>query len=82
MKIALNKAASSRKRYYLVNGSMGSAGESANHATKHLEVVNGIDRGHGYQGYMSVSYALACDYIPKEAKAKIREVIKENGYSI
>lgn len=79
MKIQLTNSKSSRERYYLVNGSMGNYGEVANHVNNHFEVVNGIDRGNGYQGYMSASYFLTLDYIPKEAKEKAIEIFKEKG---
>ena len=82
MKIQLTKSKSSRDRYYLVSGSMGNYGCAANHANNHFEIVNGIDRGYGYQGYQSVDYFLKSDYIPHEAKAKVREVLKSKGLTV
>jgi len=61
---------------------MGNAGEKPNHANHFLQVVNGVDRGNGYQGYMAVSYALEQNYLPESAKAIIRRTIKKNGYSL
>ena len=81
MKIQLTKSKSSRDRYYLVDGSMGGYGETANHANNHFEIVNGIDRGNGYQGYMSVSYFLENKYIPEEAKNKVRGILKGHEMS-
>jgi hypothetical protein len=79
MKILLNKTKSSRDRYYLISGQMGSYGEIATHANCNYEIVNGIDRGGGYQVYMSVSYALKCKYFPQEAKDKVIEILKKEN---
>lgn len=80
MKLLLNKTRRSSVRFYLIDGSMGSYGEPANHANHKYQVANGIDRGHGYQGYMAISYALnECTYLPAEAKAKIKEVLKKEN---
>lgn len=78
MKIQLTNSKSSRDRYYLVSGSMGNAGESKSHANNYYEIVNGIDRGNGYQGYMSVSYFLTLDYVPLSAKQKVISFCKKH----
>ncbi len=82
MKIQLTKSKSSRDRYYLVRGSMGNIGTKSSHANNHFEIVNGIDRGNGYQGYQSVDYFLNCEYIPNDAKIKVREILNEYGYTV
>ena len=82
MKIQLTKSKSSRDRYYLVSGSMGNYGSASNHANNHFEIVNGIDRGNGYQGYQSVDYFLKCDYMPETAKQKVRQILKQKGLSV
>lgn len=79
MKLLLNKTRNVRDRYYLIDGKMGSYGEPDNHANHKYQVANGVDRGNGYQGYMSVSYALTLDYFPEEAKAKILAILKKEG---
>lgn len=81
MKVQLTHSKSSRERYYLIQGQMGSAGESRNHVNHHAEIANGIDRGNGYQGYMAVSYFLKLEYIPQSAKNIVINFCKKNNYS-
>ena len=38
-------------------------------------IVEGYDRGNGYQGYMSVDYVLNDENVPASAKAQIRRII-------
>lgn len=81
MRIKLNTTRSSRDRYWLTNGSMGCYGEPKNHANHVFEVVNGVDKGNGYQGYMSVSYAMAPQsYMPEEARINLRKELTRLGY--
>lgn len=79
MKLALTNSKSSRERYYLINGSMGSYGEPANHANHKYKIANGIDKGNGYQGYISVSYFLSLEYIPASAKNKLIALLKSQN---
>lgn len=79
MKMILNKTKNSSERYTLISGSMGNSGEAANHANNHFEIVNGIDRGNGYQGYISVSYFLTLDYIEQDMKDKVKAFLKERN---
>lgn len=79
MNMILVKTKHSRDRYRLIDGSMGNYGNPANHVNHKYKVVEGIDRGHGYQGYMAVSYALTLSYIPQEAKDKIIAICKQEG---
>jgi hypothetical protein len=79
MKIQLTHSKSSRERYYLVNGKMGGYGEPENHANNVFEIVNGIDRGNGYQGYTSVSYFLTEKHVPQSAKNKVIAICKEHN---
>lgn len=79
MKLQLTNSKSSRDRYYLVSGSMGNYGCVENHVNNQYQIVNGIDKGNGYQGYTSVSYFLTQDYIPKEAKQKVIDFCKQKG---
>lgn len=76
MKRTLNKTKSSRARFTLINESMGCYGDPGHYATHEFSIANGIDRGNGYQGYMSVTYALTkCAYFPEDAKiALIKEL--------
>lgn len=81
MKIILNKTRKSSERYTLITGRMGCASLPFNHANWHLQVVNGIDMGLGYQGYSSVSYFLEkCK--DEEMSSKVREVISSLGYIV
>lgn len=75
--IKLTSSRSSRERYYLLldGKGMGGAGNPPGHYLRRYVVVNGVDRGHGYQGYMSVDYALSLEWFPESAKKKIRQVI-------
>lgn len=79
VKIQLTHSKSSRDRYYLVSGSMGNAGTPSNHANNKLEIVNGIDRGNGYQGYMSVDHFLKQEYIPQSAKNIVINYCKDHN---
>ena len=58
---------------------MGCAGYPANHANHVYEIVNGVDRGRGYQGYTSVSYFLTQAHIPQSAKDKVIEICKNEN---
>jgi len=80
----LNKTKFHRERYQIVKGSMDSYGEEFGHPNYHYEIVNGIDRGNGYQGYMSVSYFLKNEYgyIPKEAIENCKRFLKRKGYKL
>lgn len=44
---------------HLVEGSMGGHGLAPLHPNHHFELVEGVDRGDGYQGYWAVSAAYA-----------------------
>ena|ERR1044072_2487196 len=78
VKIPLTKSKSSTDRYYLVSadGSMGNIEEPDNHANHKYQIVKGVDKGNGYQGYMSVSYFLQQDRFPQSAKDKITAFLK------
>ena len=79
MKLQLTKSKYSHERYFLINGSMGSYGEPTNHANHKYQIANGIDRGNGYQGHMSVSYFLSAEYIPQSAKDKLITFLKSES---
>lgn len=79
MNIILNKTRNSRDRFILVDGGMGDGGDPAYYPTHDFCVVNGIDRGNGYQGYMSITYALKeCSYLPEEVKTKLINVLRSS----
>lgn len=82
MKLILNKTINSSERYTLISGSMGSYGEPITSINHKYSVGIGVDRGNGYQGYMSVSYALDGDRIPPEAQTKIRSIIEKEGLTV
>jgi hypothetical protein len=79
MKIILNKTKNSSERYTLIDGSMGNYGEPSNHANHKFQIVSGSDRGHGYQGYTSVSYFLTQSHVLQEAKDKVKAICKEHN---
>lgn len=82
MKIPLNKNRSSRLRYYLINEGMGGSGEDLNSPLHKYSIANGIDKGNGFQGYMSIKYALKCEYLTEEIKSNIKKELKKLGYII
>lgn len=62
---------------------MGSSGEPDSSPNHKFVVVNGVDRGRGYQGYTAVNYFLTEDKCaPEEAKEKCREVLTNLGYTL
>lgn len=79
MKIILNKTRNTSERYSLILGSMGCAGCPANHANCKYQIVIGVDRGNGYQGYTSISYFIKQDYVPQEAKNKVIAICKKEN---
>ena len=83
MAIILNKTTKHLDRYYLINGCMGCYGEPESSPNHKYEIANGVNRGYGYQGYMSVTYALSNEsYMPKEVKNTLISILKLKGYSI
>lgn len=75
MKIILNKTKISGDRYTLINDGMGGFGLPENHYQNKFSIANGVDRGHGYQGYMSIDYFLKCNYIESELKEKVKKLL-------
>ena len=83
MKIILNKTKSSSQRFTLLSGAMGNYGEPRNSPNHYYEIVNGVDRGRGYQGYMSITYALSDrSSLPEEIKRTIQKEIKKLRFNI
>lgn len=58
---------------------MGGNGEPENHVNNRYQVVNGIDKGRGYQGYMAVDYFLEQSHFPQDAKDKIIDICKKEN---
>ena len=82
--IPLNSSRSSRCRYYLVNDGRGMGGysNSPDHYSNHWVVTNGVDRGNGYQGYMSVNYAASDEgCLPSEARARLLKLMTRFGWN-
>lgn len=78
MATVLTTSRSSRERYVLIpdGKGMGGYGKSRCHYLNRWVVANGVDRGNGYQGYMSVDYAISEESsLPEKAKSKIRKII-------
>lgn len=78
MKIILNKTRFPHYRYTLIRDGrgMGGAGEPVGHYSHEWVIANGRDCGRGYQGYMSVDYALSpenASYITEAMRAIIRK---------
>lgn len=82
MKVILNTTRSSSERYTLIDEPMGNYGQPSNSPNHEFSVANGVDGGCGYQGYMSIDYFFSLDYIPKEAKIKCKQVLKDKGYKV
>lgn len=82
-KITLTTGQKSRDRYYLIKDGrgMGGAGKPEDHYLNQWVVVNGTDRGQGYDGYYSVDYALSDEvtWIPDHAKDLIRKTLNLKG---
>lgn len=79
LKVSLTTSRSSRDRYYLIkdNSGMGGGGAPVNHYSRLFVVVNGVDRGNGYQGYSSIDYMLSDkSELPEHAKRKIKRLLK------
>ncbi len=76
----LNKTKKHRDRYRVINGKMGSHGQSPNSPNHKYEIVNGIDNGNGYQGYSAVSYFLTKEDAPQEAKDNLIDFLLVRGY--
>jgi hypothetical protein len=80
MKTILNKTTKTRERYTLINESMGNCNEPNNSPTHKYSIANGIDRGNGYQGYMSIDYFLTIDYISNDIKNNLKKILVSLGY--
>ena len=78
----LNITRSSYERYYVIDGSMGGCGEPKDSPNHKYTIANGVDRGNGYQGYMSVTYALFQDVIPHEAIKNLKSFLILKGYKV
>ena len=79
----LNKTTKASNRYRLVyekGHGTGGYGDGADSPQHDYTVVNGVDRGHGYQGYLSVSAALSASWVPAEAKSRLRVILRHKGY--
>lgn len=79
----LNKTKSHRDRYRIVPGNMGNAGDPKDYPTHKYHIVNGINRGNGYQGCMSVAYFFSEDthrYVPEEARKNCVKFLLAHGY--
>jgi hypothetical protein len=80
MKYILNKTKQTSERYSLIDEGMGGFGDPDYYPTHKYSVVWGVDRGNGYQGYLSISYAFTRDYIPDEAKNNLVKFLTQLGY--
>jgi hypothetical protein len=78
----LNKTKSHRDRYRILDGNMGNHGDPKDWPTHKYHIANGIDRGGGYQGSMSVTYFFSEEarYVPEEARKNAIRFLLANGY--
>ncbi len=76
----LNKTKSHIKRYRIIPGTTGSSDLPINHVNHSFQIVNGIDRGNGYQGMTAISYFLKEKNYPQEAKDNCKTFLEKNGY--
>lgn len=83
MKLILNKTTKSSDRLTLIEGAFGNAGDPQHYPTHKFVVVTGVNRGNGYQGYMSVTYALTeCGaWMPSEARLNLIRFLVANGFA-
>ena len=65
----LNTTTKARDRYRIINDGMGCHGDPISDPTHHWSIAEGVDRGNGYQGYMSLDYFFQADFVPRTAKA-------------
>ena len=78
----LNKTQKHKDRFTLITDGMGCVGDPEHYPTHTLSVATGVNRGNGYQGYMSVTYALTeCEYIPQEARLNLIRALNKLGYA-
>lgn len=78
----LNKTTKTIDRYRIIAGSQGNHGEPKGSPNHKFVVVNGVDRGNGYQGYIAVDSALGKQsYLPLEARRNLIGFLLEHGYS-
>lgn len=79
-KFILNKTSKSSDRYTLIDSPMGCDGHPDFYPTNKFCIVNGTDRGNGYQGYMSIDSFFRSSYIPFETKSVLFYKLLELGY--
>ena len=80
-KIILNKTRKTNDRYTLLNLGMGGAGDPYYYPTHSHCVAQGMDRGNGYQGYMSITFFLNDESHPIEVKEKLISILKTCNYT-
>jgi hypothetical protein len=78
----LNKTTRASDRYRIIPGHMGNYGDPATSPNHSYQIAFGVDRGNGYQGYMSVTYFLECDHVPQEAKSRCKSFLRSLGYTV
>ena len=78
-RIQLEKSPRSRERRYLVRDGrgMGGFGRSDDDYLHHWVVVEGVDRGNGYQGYESIDSYMSQPGTPESAKRIVRQHIPD-----
>jgi len=77
----LNNTKSSRERFQVIPGSMGCHGDAVYSPQHKFQVVCGVDRGNGYQGYFSIQAVLdECKWMPNEVKQNLISFLKDEGY--
>lgn len=80
--MVLNRTRKHQDRYQIVPGSMGNSADPKHWPTHRYEIVSGIDRGNGFQGYTNLTYFLTeCPGVPAEAKRACRKFLENRGYA-
>jgi len=77
----LNNTKSSRDRFQVIPGGMGCHGDAVYSPQHKFQVVCGVDRGNGYQGYFSLQSVLDNrEWMPDEVKQNLIRFLQEKGY--
>jgi hypothetical protein len=77
----LNKTKKASERYTVYRSGQGNFLDPKYYPTHQYCVVTGVNRGNGYQGYMSLTYALKNEMMPEEAIKNLIAFLIDKGYS-
>lgn len=80
--MVLIKSSDSFERHVLTYGGMGNAGECDDHISHRFKIGIGDLKQGEFEGLMSIPYFMELDYIPKEAKDKLKFFAEERNFTI